>query len=93
MHGDLEGPSEADLQRIYNGFRADLLSDTNLCLLTFDFSLLPFDFSLLTDSHCKITTFFADVPTNYGKIHVRFEENALYARNSLIHREKISGSI
>ena len=70
-----------------------MLSDTNLCLLTFDFSLLPFDFSLLTDSHCKITTFFADVPTNYGKIHVRFEENALHTRNPLIHSEKFSEGI
>ena len=44
-------------------------------------------------SYCKITTIFADVPTNYGKIHVRFEENALCARNTLIHSEKFSESI
>ena len=48
---------------------------------------------VLLISKCKITTIFADVPTNYGKIHVRFEENALCARNLLIHSEKFSEGI
>ena len=48
---------------------------------------------VLLISKCKITTIFANVPTNYGKIHVRFEENAFCARNSLIHSEKFSEGI
>ena len=48
---------------------------------------------VLLISKCKITTIFADVPTNYGKIHVRFEKSAFCARNLLIHREKFSEGI
>ena len=78
------------MKRIYNSFTAAL---ERSCLVTANLCLLTFVFSLLTDSHCKITTFFADVPTNYEKIHVRFEENALCTRNLLIHREKFSEGI
>ena len=78
------------IERIYNGFTTAL---ERSCLVTANLCLLTFDFCLLSEWHCKITTIFADVPTNYGKIHVRFEKSAFYARNLLIHREKFSEGI
>ena len=44
-------------------------------------------------SDCKVTTKILIAETTIGKIHVRFEENALCARNTLIHSEKFSEGI
>ena len=35
---------------------------------------------------CKVTTFFANVPTNNRKIYETFQENVFYVCNVLIYR-------
>ena len=86
-----------DLQRNHNGFAVCLPADTYSDVINIGLPSLRGragrEAVVLLISKCKITTIFADVPTNYGKIHVRFEKSAFYARNLLIHREKFSEGI
>jgi hypothetical protein len=72
-----------DLQRIHNGITTDSALRKLEKLLHLEGARVEELGGLFK---CKVSTFFANVPTNHGKLYDCFEEKAFCAYNTLIYK-------